>query len=100
LGPKSPENNNFEVDACDFAPSAIMYFSRAMVVESARGWYSSCQGTERYACLSEKGKNYLGNRDAKWYAIGLERESEYCIFCDKACGIDAVGKVRVFLKSE
>jgi hypothetical protein len=32
--------------------------------------------------------------------IRLEKRRENCIFCDRACATDAVGKARVFLSSE
>ena len=84
----------------DFAPPRISHFSAPATPGRAHGRCSSFLDTKRYAWPAKQGNNYWRNRDAKWYAIGLERGSEYCIFCDRACGIDAVGKVTVFLKSQ
>jgi len=84
----------------DFAPSPMMHFSRPVTVDSAHGRCSSCQDTKRYTCPPEKGNNHCGNRDTEWEEIRLEKRRENCIFCDRACAIDAVGKARVFLNSE
>ena len=55
---------------------------------------------ERYACPPKQGNSHCGNRDAEWVEIRLEKRRENCIFCDRACATDAVGKARVFLSSE
>jgi hypothetical protein len=81
-------------------PSPIMHFARAVTVDSARSRRSSCQGTKRYACPPEKGNSHRGNGDAEWLEIRLEKRMGNCIFCDRACATDAVGKARVFLNSE